>query len=42
MKWIFTLIILFGLKLFSQNQDTYFSFRITEDLYQHFDSSGVD
>ena len=41
MKWIFILIILFNLQLFSQNSDTYFSIRISEDLYEYFDSSGV-
>ncbi len=38
----FIFIMLLSLKCFSQNEDTYFSFRINEDLYEYFDSSKVE
>lgn len=41
MKLVFLLIIFISTFGFCQNSESYFAIRLTEDLYEHFDSSGV-
>lgn len=41
MKWILFLTILLNFKLFSQNSETYFALRMTEDTYEYLDSCGI-
>lgn len=40
-KILLFLFFLFTLSLKSQNSDTYFAFRMTEDTYEYLDSSGI-